>query len=160
MKQKIITIGLIQTKVAQDRQANLEKTVKMIAWAAKKGAQIVCLQELFQTIYFPQYKKADKDKYAEAVPGAVTNALSVLAKELGVVIIAPVFEKKNGRYYNCAAVINEKGKLLPTYHKIHILPPVGAYLLRPVVPRSRPHGRPCRGGDYFLSHGHRRHRRP
>jgi len=120
MKQKIITIGLIQTKVAQDRQANLEKTVKMIAWAAKKGAQIVCLQELFQTIYFPQYKKADKDKYAEAVPGAVTNALSVLAKELGVVIIAPVFEKKNGRYYNCAAVINEKGKLLPTYHKIHI----------------------------------------
>lgn len=118
---KKVTVAAIQTKVGNDINKNLAKTEKLIRQAAKKGAKIVALQELFNTVYFPQYKNADKNKYAESIPGPTTKALSKLAKELGIVIVVPLFEKgKNGKYYNSAVVIDEKGKLLPTYHKIHI----------------------------------------
>ncbi len=118
---KKVTVAAIQTKVGPDIGKNLTKTEKLIRQAAKKGAKIVALQELFSTVYFPQYKKADKNKYSESIPGPTTKALSKLAKELGIVIVVPLYEKgKNGKYYNSASVINADGKLLPTYHKIHI----------------------------------------
>ena len=120
MKNKFVTIAAIQTKVSSDLKANLVKTALQIEQAAKKGAKIICLQELYRTIYFPQYKKMDKDSFAETVPGESTHVFSILAKKYGVVIIVPIFEKRNGKYFNSAVVIDHTGKLLATYDKIHI----------------------------------------
>lgn len=118
---KKVKVAAVQSSVSSDMDKNLAKTVRMVRSAAKKGAKIVCLEELYRTVYFPQYKKGSKDKYAEGVPGESTKAFSRLAKELGIVIIVPIFEKtKQGHYYNSAVVIDEKGKLLKTYRKIHI----------------------------------------
>ena len=128
MDKKIITIGLIQSKVSVDINTNVQKTVKMIRQAAKKGAQIICLQELFQTPYFPQWEKMEKNKYAESVPGSTTTIMQSLAKELGVVIVVPIYEKENdGKFYNTAVVFDEKGKMLGKYHKIHIPHDPGFY---------------------------------
>ncbi|MFA6106206.1 MAG: carbon-nitrogen hydrolase [Patescibacteria group bacterium] len=121
MKHKKITIGAIQTALSGDRDHNLENAKKMVIAAAKKGAKIICLEELFRSRYFPQDKNAEFEQYAETIPGESTREFSKIAKEFGVVIVVPLFEKaKNGRYYNSAAVINEKGKLMDTYRKIHI----------------------------------------
>lgn len=120
MKNKLITIAAIQTFVSSDLKANLEKTVRLVEQAVKQGAKIICLQELYRAIYFPQYKKVDKDSYAETVPGESTRVFSVLAKKYGVVIIVPIFEKRKGRYFNSAVAIDHRGKLMPTYDKIHI----------------------------------------
>ena len=120
MKNKFVKIAAIQASASADLKANLEKAVNMVEKAAKGGAKIVCLQELYRTIYFPQYKKVHKSHYAEAIPGESTRAFSLLAKKYGVVIIVPIFEKRKNRYFNSAAVIDHTGKLLPIYHKIHI----------------------------------------
>ncbi len=128
MKNKFVTIGLIQSRVSADTENNVERTVKMIRQAAKNDAQIICLQELFQTPYFPQRQGQDKDKYAETIPGSTTETIIRLAKELGIVIIVPLFEKaKDGRYYNTALVVDEKGKMLGKYHKVHIPQDPGFY---------------------------------
>ena len=95
--------------------------MELVRQAARRGAQIICLPELFRTPYFPQHKKRDVRSLAEPIPGESTKAFGNIAAELGVVIIVPLFEKSRGaRYYNSAAVINEKGKLLPTYRKLHL----------------------------------------
>ena len=100
---------------------NLNKTVKLVEQAVKKGAKIICLQELYRTIYFPQYRNAKKNDFAETIPGESTKVFSVLAKKHQVVIIVPIFEKDSkGKFHNSAVVINTDGKLLPTYRKIHI----------------------------------------
>ena len=93
-EEKTVTIGLIQTSVSEDISWNMEKTVGKIREAAGKGAQIVCLQELFRTTYFPQEEKRDASKLAETIPGESTELLSQLAKELEIVIIAPLFERR------------------------------------------------------------------
>ncbi len=118
---KKLTIALIQPKVSPNQEANLKKALALVTKAAQKGAKIIALPELFRTIYFPQYKKVNKDEYAESIPGKTTTAFAKLAKKYKVVIVVPIYEKdKNGQYHNSAVVINEQGKLLPTYHKIHI----------------------------------------
>ncbi len=123
-----VTIGLVQSKVSDNLDTNLTKTEKMIRQAVKKGAQIICLQELFQTPYFPQWEKMKKDIYAESIPGKTTKLMQLLAKELGIVIIVPLYEKgADGKYYNTAVVFNEKGKMLGKYHKIHIPHDPGFY---------------------------------
>lgn len=128
IKQRKVTIAAIQTKVSENLKANVNKTEKMIRQAAKKGAQIICLQELFQTPYFPQWQKQEKNKYAETIPGPTTERMKKLAKELGVIIIVPIYEKaKNGKYYNTAIVFDEKGKHMGNYHKIHIPHDPGFY---------------------------------
>ncbi len=128
MKNRFVTVAAIQSKVSADINSNVEKTVKQIRQAAKKGAQIVCLQELFQTLYFPLVAKVAKEKYAETIPGKTTKIMSALAKELGIVIIVPLFEKAaNGKYYNTAVVFNEKGQMVDRYHKIHIPHDPGFY---------------------------------
>jgi agmatine deiminase len=121
MKNKFVTIAAIQTSVSKDMNFNLLKTVKLVEQAAKKGAQIICLQELYRTIYFPQYKNAKKDDFSETIPGESTKMFSLIAKKYEVVIIVPIFEKdKIGHFHNSAVVINTDGKLMPTYRKIHI----------------------------------------
>ncbi|MCL1965547.1 MAG: carbon-nitrogen hydrolase [Candidatus Bathyarchaeota archaeon] len=101
--------------------ANLEKVITKIEHAVMEGAQIVCLQELYNTRYFPQEEKDDIKKYAETIPGKSTTMLSELAKKYEIVIIVPLFEQaSDGKFYNSAVVINADGKLFETYHKIHV----------------------------------------
>lgn len=121
MKNKFVTVAAVQSSVSADLKNNLIKTVKLVEQTAKKGAQIICLQELYKTPYFPQYKNVKKDNYSETIPGESTKIFSAIAKKYGAVIIVPIFEKdKKGRYHNSAVVINADGKLMPTYRKIHI----------------------------------------
>jgi len=115
-----VTIALIQTSVSEDLDLNLKRTIGLVKEAAGKGAQIVCLQELFRTRYFPQWDQKDAAALAEAIPGPSTEAFSALARELQIVIIVPVFEKDGSGYYNSVAVIDANGSLLPTYRKVHI----------------------------------------
>ena len=120
-KNKFVTVAGIQSAVSNDLNENLINTVRLVENAAKKGAQIICLQELYKTPYFPQYKNAKKDDYAETIPGESTRVFSQIAKKYKVVIIVPIFERdKFGYYHNSAVVINIDGKLMPTYRKIHI----------------------------------------
>jgi agmatine deiminase len=121
MSKKSVKVAVIQTKASVDMKANLENAVVRIKQAAERGAKIICLPELYRTIYFPQKITKNFDKYSETIPGESTAVFSKLAKELKIIIIVPLFEKaKNGHYYNSAAVINEAGKLLSIYRKIHI----------------------------------------
>lgn len=116
-----VTIGLIQSAVSADVVLNLEKTERAIRQAAAKGARLVCLQELFRTPYFPQFKKRNASRYAEAIPGPTTKALARLASELKIYLIVPLYEKsKAEKFYNSAVVINPRGAIQPTYRKVHL----------------------------------------
>jgi N-carbamoylputrescine amidase len=100
---------------------NLAKAIGKVREAAKNGAQIVCLQELFRSLYFCDVESYDNFNLAESIPGPSSNALSALAKELGVVIIASLFEKRtNGIYHNTTAVLDADGTYLGKYRKMHI----------------------------------------
>ncbi len=121
MKNKFVTVAGIQSAVSSDLNKNLNKTVLLVKDAIARGAEIICLQELYKTTYFPQYKNVVKDNYIESIPGESTKVFSKIAKENKVVIIVPIYEKdKYGKYHNSAVVIDVDGKLLPTYRKIHI----------------------------------------
>jgi len=115
-----VSIALIQTAVSEDLDLNLKRTLEKVREAASKGAQIICLQELFRTRYFPQWDGKDAAVLAETIPGPSTQALCALAEELQIVIIVPVFEKDESSFYNSVAVIDADGSLLPTYRKVHI----------------------------------------
>ena len=104
-----------------DKHANVNKAVAEVRVAAAKGAQIVCLQELFTSLYFCDVEDYENFKLAEAIPGATTDTLGALAKELGVVIIASLFEKRtHGIYHNTTAVLDADGAYLGKYRKMHI----------------------------------------
>jgi N-carbamoylputrescine amidase len=114
-------VGLVQMSCSSDVKQNIEKAVKGIREAASKGANVVCLQELFASLYFCDVEDYEHFKLAEAIPGATTDHLSLLAKELGVVIIASLFEKRTqGIYHNTTAVIDADGTYLGKYRKMHI----------------------------------------
>jgi N-carbamoylputrescine amidase len=116
-----IKIGLVQMSCTADKKANLEKAIVKIKEAATKGAQIVCLQELFTSLYFCDVEDYDNFKLAEPIPGPSSDALSKTAKELGVVIIASLFEKRTeGIYHNTTAVLDADGSYLGKYRKMHI----------------------------------------
>ena len=124
---KTVTIALIQSKVSESIESNIANTLKMIERAANKGAQIIALQELFQTPYFPQWENIKKDDYAETLKGFTVNEMKKSAKRLGVTLVVPIYEKKNGKYFNTALVIDKKGMLLGQYHKTHIPHDPGFY---------------------------------
>ena len=101
--------------------ANLKKAIVRVGEAAKKGAQIVCLQELFRSQYFCQTEDIELFKLAETIPGPSTEVLSKVARQKKVVIIASLFEKRAaGVYHNTAVIIDANGKLAGTYRKMHI----------------------------------------
>jgi predicted amidohydrolase len=127
MKKRLLTIGLVQSKVSSNLDANLQKTAKMVSQAAKKGAQIICLQELFQTPYFPQKQKMRKDDFAETINGPTVSLMKKLAKDLAVILIVPFYEKRGSKYFNTAVVIGTDGKLMGRYDKIHIPQDPGFY---------------------------------
>ncbi len=104
-----------------DKQLNLQKAVARIREAAAKGAEIICLQELFTSLYFCDVEDYEKFKLAEPIPGPSTEVLGKLAGELGVVIIASLFEKRaQGIYHNTTAVLDADGAYLGKYRKMHI----------------------------------------
>ncbi len=114
-------VGLVQMSCSSDAKQNMDKAVKGIKDAAEKGANIVCLQELFTSLYFCDVEDYENFKLAESIPGASTDQLSVVAKELGVVIIASLFEKRTqGIYHNTTAVLDADGTYLGKYRKMHI----------------------------------------
>jgi N-carbamoylputrescine amidase len=114
-------IGLIQMRCSLDPSENLENAIALIREAAAQGAQIICLPELFKTLYFCQEENHKYFQYAEPIPGPTTERLSALAKELQVVIVASLFERRAaGLYHNTAAVIDADGSLLGIYRKMHI----------------------------------------
>jgi agmatine deiminase len=118
---KIVKIGLIQTAVSEDLAVNLNKTLQKVEEAAANGAQIVCLQELYRTRYFPQEEHQEAGRFAETISGESTTVFSELAKKLKIVIIVPLFERSpNGKFFNSAVVIDADGKLLDTYRKVHV----------------------------------------
>ena len=119
-KMKTIKIALIQSKVSDNIKANVDNTVHMISKAAAKGAQIISLQELFQTPYFPQWKNMTKDDYAETLRGNSVSMIRETAKKFGVTLIVPFYQKKGNDYINTALVIDKKGKSSGQYHKTHI----------------------------------------
>jgi N-carbamoylputrescine amidase len=119
--QRQVTIGLIQMSASEDPKANLDKAVTGISVAAKKGAQIVCLQELFRSRYFPQSEDTEKFKLAETIPGPTTETLSRFAKKKKIVIISSIFERRSaGVYHNTAVILGADGSILGKYRKMHI----------------------------------------
>lgn len=120
-KTDTVKIALIQGSDAGSAARNLEVTIERIREAAASGAQIVCTQELFNLPYFCRVQDPDLFDLAEPVPGPTTNALAGLAGELGVVIVASLFERRAaGLYHNTAAVIDADGRYLGKYRKMHI----------------------------------------
>ncbi|HEX4232578.1 MAG TPA: carbon-nitrogen hydrolase [Bryobacteraceae bacterium] len=114
-------IGLVQMTCSTDPEANLSKAIAKIRVAASQGAEIVCLQELFRSQYFCREEKADLFDLAEPIPGPSTEALSNVAKELQVTVVASLFEKRaQGLYHNTAAIIDADGSLTGIYRKMHI----------------------------------------
>jgi len=120
-KKNAVTLALLQLKTGGDPTANLTRTLEQIRAAAQKGAQIVCLQELFRSRYFCQSEDASNFMLAETIPGPSTNALGALAREKKIVIIASLFEKRSpGIYHNTAVVIDTDGAIVGKYRKMHI----------------------------------------
>lgn len=116
-----VNVALVQSSCVSDKETNLAKAIEKIKQAAAKGAQIVCLQELFTSLYFCDQEDYENFKLAEPVPGPTTDILSKLAKELKIVIIASLFEKRTqGLYHNTTAVIDADGTYLGKYRKMHI----------------------------------------
>ena len=116
-----LTLGLVQTHADPDAEQNLARTQVLVERAAQQGAQIVCLQELFLTPYFPQTEDDAHFALAEPVPGPTSARLAALAKRLGVVIVASLFEKRAaGLFHNTVVVLDSDGSLAGRYRKMHI----------------------------------------
>jgi N-carbamoylputrescine amidase len=121
VKSNTIKVGLIQMSCDESPDKNLKKAIARIGEAAKKGAQIVCLQELFRSQYFCQTEDIALFKLAESIPGLTTEALGKVAKQHQVVVVASLFERRAaGVYHNTAVMIDEKGKIIGKYRKMHI----------------------------------------
>ena len=121
MKPAPFRLGLVQMSTSQNADENLDKAVERVREAARLGAQIVCLQELFRTQYFCQKEDAQLFDLAEPIPGPSTELFGRIAKELGVVIVASLFERRAaGVYHNTAAILDADGALLGIYRKMHI----------------------------------------
>ena len=115
------TVGIIQDSASDDTAETLAATIDRVREAAARGAQIVCLKELFNAPYFCKAQKCERFDIAEPIPGPTTDRMQSLAKELGIVLVVPLFERQaRGVYRNSAAIIDADGSLLGVYRKMHI----------------------------------------
>jgi N-carbamoylputrescine amidase len=115
------TIGIVQMRVGTDTGANLRTAVERVEQAAARGARVICLPELFRSQYFCQREDAAAFDLAEPIPGPTTSVLGPLARKLGVVLIASLFERRAaGLYHNTVAVLETDGSLAGMYRKMHI----------------------------------------
>jgi N-carbamoylputrescine amidase len=120
-EQKKFKIGLVQMSCSPDPAENLEKAAGRVGDAAKAGADLVCLPELFRSQYFCQREDPATFDLAESVPGPTTERLGHAARQAGVAVVAPVFEKRApGLYHNSAAILDADGKIVGLYRKMHI----------------------------------------
>jgi len=116
-----LRVALVQSAPTEDPNENVKRAEETIRKAAARGAQLVCLPELFRTPYFPQEETAAHFEFAEPIPGPTTERLSPLAKELGVVVIASLFERRAaGIYHNTTVVLDTDGSTAGLYRKMHI----------------------------------------
>ncbi len=121
MQPNTFTVGLVQMRCGLDPRENLDKAAAKVEEAAKLGAQVVCLQELFRAQYFCQTEDHAKFDLAESIPGPSTEVLTKVAKAHGVVIVASLFERRAaGLYHNTAAVLDADGSIRGLYRKMHI----------------------------------------
>ncbi len=121
MKSRTVQIGLLQKTCSADPAVNLEQAIESIRTIAKSGAQVICLQEVFNTQYPCQSEDHANFELAEPIPGPTTTAVSRIAKELGVVVVVPLFERRApGLYHNSAVVIDADGSIAGMYRKMHI----------------------------------------
>src|SRR5580765_8413622 len=117
----IFTIGLIQDHATGDTAANVARAEQLVREAARRGAQIICLKELFNAPYFCKSQQSERFDLAEAIPGPTTDAMTRLARELAVVLIVPIFERQApGVYRNSAVIVDADGSMLGVYRKMHI----------------------------------------
>nr|WP_020209708.1 carbon-nitrogen hydrolase [Gilvimarinus chinensis] len=123
-----LNVGIVQQSCSADLEANLDKSVAGIRKAAAEGASLVVLQELHRGLYFCQQEDVAEFDQAETIPGPSTNRLGELARELGIVIVASLFEKRTtGLYHNTAVVIEQDGSIAGKYRKMHIPDDPGFY---------------------------------
>ncbi len=116
-----IGVGLIQEAVTSDAAINIDRAMERVREAASRGAQIICLQELFNSPYFCKSQKSERFDIAEPIPGPTVDRMQKLAQQLEVVLVVPLFERQAaGVYRNSAAIIDADGSLLGVYHKMHI----------------------------------------
>jgi len=117
----IVKVGLVQMSCTSDVAANKAKAIEKIKVAAKQGAQIICLQELYSSLYFCDVEAYENFKLAEPIPGKTTDELALLSKAFNIVIIASLFEKRaEGLYHNTTAILDADGTYLGKYRKMHI----------------------------------------
>lgn len=116
----MIKLAGIQICCAEEKEKNVEKATKFLQIAAEHGAKIVCFQELFITRWFPREMNPVHFLLAETVDGPTVMRMQGLAKEYGVVLVCPIFEKEGESFYNAAVVIDASGEILGTYRKVHV----------------------------------------
>ncbi|MBR6190969.1 MAG: carbon-nitrogen hydrolase [Prevotella sp.] len=118
---KELKIGILQQHNVADRKTNMMRLAQGIVDLAKRGAQLIVLQELHNSLYFCQTEDVDNFNLAEPIPGPSTNYFGELARQLGVVIVTSLFERRSaGLYHNTAVVIERDGSIAGTYRKMHI----------------------------------------
>lgn len=123
-----LNVGIVQQSCTADVIANLAKSITQIRVAASSGAQLVVLQELHRGLYFCQQEMVEQFNLAETIPGPSTEQLGLLAKELGIVIVASLFERRApGLYHNTAVVLERDGSIAGKYRKMHIPDDPGYY---------------------------------
>jgi N-carbamoylputrescine amidase len=128
MNQKILRVGLVQQSCGDDREANLKASEAGVREAAKRGAQLVLLQELHASVYFCQHENPSLFDLAEPIPGPSTERLGALARELKIVLVASLFERRApGLYHNTAVVFERDGRIAGQYRKMHIPDDPGYY---------------------------------
>ncbi|MBA3013349.1 MAG: carbon-nitrogen hydrolase [Proteobacteria bacterium] len=128
MKNTQYTVGLLQLAFSADPDDNLQKTLSWVAKAAHQGAQVICLPELYRSQYFCQKEDSFLFDLAEPIPGPSTTAFQKTAKDLGVAIVVPLFEKRApGLYHNSVVMIDASGNNLGVYRKMHIPDDPGYY---------------------------------
>jgi N-carbamoylputrescine amidase len=128
MDKRLVKIGLIQSVCSANKENNIKNTIEKITQLTNQGAQIICLQELFSTLYFCDKEDYKNFSLAESIPGPSTESFSELCKKLKIVLIASLFEKRaEGIYHNSAAVIDADGTFLGKYRKQHIPDDPGYY---------------------------------
>ena len=128
MREHVFRLGLVQARSEVDPEKNLKGTIEGIRTAAARGAEVICTQELFRTPYFCQTESAEAFDFAEPIPGPTTQVLQAEAKELGVVLVGSLFERRaEGVYHNTAVIVDADGSLLGTYRKMHIPDDPGFY---------------------------------
>ncbi len=121
MAERNFTIGIVQMSCSPDPEQNMDRAIAQVREAAKQGAELICLPELFRTQYFCQREDTELFELAESIPGPATQRLAEVTREMKITLIASLFERRAaGVYHNTAAILGPDGELKGIYRKMHI----------------------------------------